>query len=145
VGVRIIGIVVIDSRPFDLAPLVLLDTGHEAPHERREVKFVRVFGRHDEAKLMLFAEARLLERLAPNASVGPVHHSLGAILLDAVAFDVPQVHRSRLRAAGREPHDARFDDHTPRVGPMGLGTQRARCGGPPHAPVKCDPGQQFVA
>jgi hypothetical protein len=115
-------VVVIDGCPLDLAPQVLLDASHQSPHVRGEVKVARVFGRHDEPSLVRFAKARLFERPSPHGSVRPVEHALGAVLLDAVALDVPQVQRGRLCAPPRQPHNARLDDDTARIGPMGLGT-----------------------
>jgi hypothetical protein len=71
--------------------------------------------------LVLFAQARLFERPSPHGSVGTIEHALGAVLLDAVALDVPQVQRGRLCAPPRQPHNARLDDDTARIGPMGFG------------------------
>jgi hypothetical protein len=72
------------------------------------------------------AQARLFERPAAHGSVGAVEHALGAVLLNAVALDVPEVQRRGLGAVRRQPHHARLDDDAARVGPMSLGPQ-----GPP--------------
>jgi len=135
---------VVDRRPLDLAPKVTLDLAHEAPHIDREVELSRVFGRHDEPKLVFLVKARLLERPPPHRSVGPVERALGTVLLDPVALDVPKVHRRGLRAVRGKPHDTRLDDDTACVDPMGVGAQRARGSSPPHAAVERDPGQDLL-
>ena len=98
VRMRVARVVVVDRRPLDLAPEVLLDLAHEAPHVGGEVQLARILGRHDEPKLVLLAKARLFERPPPHRSLGPVERALGAVLLDAVALDVPQVQRGGLGA-----------------------------------------------
>jgi len=44
VGVRVIGVVVIDCGPFELAPEVSFDARHQAPDVDGEIELVRVFG-----------------------------------------------------------------------------------------------------
>ena len=145
VRMRMARVVVVDGRPLDLAPQVPLDLGHEPPHVGREVQLARILGRHDEPKLVLLAKARLFERPPPHRSLGPVERALRAVLLDAVALDVPKVHRRGLRAVRGQPHDARLDDDATRIGPMRLGAQRARGRSPPHAAVERDAGKHCVA
>ena len=55
------------------------------------------------------AEARLLEGLAGRGALGAVEHAPRAVLLDAVALDVPQVPGGRLGAVTSEPLQMRFD------------------------------------
>ena len=145
VRMRMARVVVVDRRPLDPAPQVTLDLAHEAAHVGREVHLPRIFGRHDEPKLVFLAKARLFERPPPHRSVGPVEGALRTVLLDAVALDVPKVHRRGLRAVRGQPHDTRLDDDTTRIGPMRLGAQRARGRSPPHAAVERDAGKHFVA
>lgn len=53
----------------------------------------RILWGHDESKLVPLAPSRLLERSQAGRPVGPIEQALRAILLDAVADDVPQVQR----------------------------------------------------
>jgi hypothetical protein len=65
----------------------------------------------DEPKLVPLPGTRLLEGLDPSRLVGGVRDALGAVPLDAVALDVPQVQGGRLRAAGAQARDVHLDDH----------------------------------
>lgn len=93
--------------------------------KRSILPFARLLGGHDESKLMLLARAGLFEGLRARGPTGVVQHSLGAILLDAVAFDVTQVERGGLGARCGEPNDVRLDDDAasarPRQAPRALG------------------------
>ena len=64
---------------------------------------------------MLLAVPRLLERVRARRPVGVVQHALAAVLLDAVALDVPEVQARRLGRAWRHLDEARLDDHPTRV------------------------------
>jgi hypothetical protein len=98
--VRMAGVVMIDGRPFDLAPQVLLDAGHQATHVGGQVKLAGVFRRHDESKLVRFAQARFFEGPTPHRSLGPVEHAFGTVRFDAVALDVPEVNQASPLARG---------------------------------------------
>ncbi len=91
VGVGMIRIVVVDGAPFELAPEVARDAGHEPANVVSELELARILGRDDEPELMLLAGARLFEGARSHRAFGPVEHTFRSILLDAVALDVPQV------------------------------------------------------
>jgi hypothetical protein len=106
----VVGVVVVDRRPLDVAPEIALDALHQLPDVVGEVEIARVFRRHDEPELVALAEARLLEGLARRAARGTVEHTRRAVLLHAVALDVPKVSGSRLGAVASEHVHVRFDD-----------------------------------
>ena len=110
-----IGVEVIDGQPLELAIEIALDPSHEAPDVRGEIELRGVFRGQDEPKLVALPGTRLLEGLDPSRPVGRVRHTLGAVLLDTVALDVPQVQRRRLRAAGPQPRDVHLHDHPARI------------------------------
>jgi hypothetical protein len=144
-ALRMAGVEVIDRRPFDLAPEVLLDAGHQPAHVGGQVKLAGVFRRHDEAKLVRFAQARFFEGSTPHRSVGPIEHALGTVRFDAVALDVPKVQRGRLRARRHKPHDTRLNYNATRIGTMRLGAQGRSRRAPPPASAKREKGEHLVA
>src|ERR1700677_1313153 len=91
VRVGVARVVVVDRRPFELAPEVALHSGHQALDVVGEVEFRGVLRRHDEPELMPLAGPGLLERLDARRPRGRVEPALRAVLLDPVALDVPQV------------------------------------------------------
>jgi hypothetical protein len=127
VCVRVLGIVVIDRRPFDGPSEVALDAVHQLAHVVGEVEVACVLRRDDEAELMAFVQARLLERLPRDGTLGSVEHARRAVLLDAVPLDVPKVPGRRLRAVPSELLDVRLDDDAAGVRPRA----KARTAGQP--------------
>ena len=108
---------VVDGRPLDGATEVALDAHHQLADVAREVEIARVFRGHDEPELVPLTQARLLEGLAGRGRLGAVEHARRAVLLDAVALDVPQVPGGRLGAVPSELLHVRFDDDAARVVP----------------------------
>src|SRR5271154_5394197 len=98
VGMRVLGVVVVDGRPLDGSTEVALDAHHQLADVVREVEIARIFRGHDEPELVTLAQARLLEDLAGHGPLGAVEHARRAVLFDAVSLDVPQVPGSRLGA-----------------------------------------------
>src|SRR3546814_1406034 len=100
VGVRIVGVPVVDGDPVEPGAQIQFDLLHVGTGEGGKVaEFKRVVGREDEAELVAVAAAAPLE----VAGIGLVH--VGAIELaalavagDAIAFDVAQVLLRRTRA-----------------------------------------------
>ena len=115
VRVGMVGIEVIDGQPLELAIEIALDPSHEAPDVRSEIELRGVFRGQDEPKLVALPGTRLLEGLDASRPVGRVRHALGAVLLNTVALDVPQVQRRRLRAAGTQARDVHLDDRPART------------------------------
>src|ERR1019366_1693801 len=89
VRMRVVGVVVVDRGPLEGPSEVDLDALHQLPDVVGEVEIAGVFRRHDEPELVALAEARLLEGLAGRGALGAVEHAPRAVLLDAVALDVP--------------------------------------------------------
>jgi hypothetical protein len=115
VRVRMVRVVVVDRRPFEPAPKVLLDLRHPPPHEVGEIELPGILRRHDQPELMLLPPPRLVERLRARRPVGDVQPPRGPVLLDPVALDIPQVQCGRLGAT--EPHAryVRLDGDPPRI------------------------------
>ncbi len=111
-----LGVVVIDRGPLELAIDVALDRGHEAPHVRGQIELAAVLGRDDEPELVLLVEPWLLEGLGARPALGVVQHALGAVLLDAVALDVAQVHGGGFGTGRVQPEHMRLDDDAPGAG-----------------------------
>jgi hypothetical protein len=63
VSVGIVGVVVVNRSPLELATEVPLDPGHQAPHVLGEIEIVGILRGDDDAKLMPLSMARLLEGL----------------------------------------------------------------------------------
>ena len=102
VRMRVLCVVVVDRRPLEGPSEVALDTLHQLPDVVGEVEIARVFRRHDEPELVPLAQARLLEALAGRGALGAVERARRAVLLDAVALDVPKVSGGRLGAVPSE-------------------------------------------
>ncbi len=131
--VRVVRIEVIDCRPFHPSSEVPLDAIHEAPHVGREIELARVLGRDDESKLMRFARARLLEGLTLHGPVRAVECTFRAVLLDAIALDVPKMQSRRLRSVRGESHDVRLDDDAASIRAVRASADRVTLGGPTRA------------
>src|ERR1019366_6622903 len=109
--VRVGRVVVVHRGPFELAPEVALDRGHQPPDVVGEVELAGVLGRHDDPELMSLAATRLVERLDTRRPLGRVEPALRAVLLDPVALDVAQVQCRGLGAPRAHPRHVRLDDH----------------------------------
>jgi hypothetical protein len=125
----VVGIEVIDRRPFHATSEVPLDAIHEPAHVAREIELARVLGRHDESKLMRFARARLLEGLTLHGPVWAVEHAFRSVLVDAVTLDIPKVQSCRLRSARGEAYDVRLDDDAPSIWTVRASAGPVRLGG----------------
>jgi hypothetical protein len=123
VGMRMLGVVVVNGRPLHGAAEVALDAPRQLADVAREIEIARIFGRYDEPELVPLAQARLLEDLSRHGPFSTVESTGRAVLLDAVTLDVPQVPRSRLGAVCSELLQVRFDDYAASVLP------RAEAGG----------------
>jgi hypothetical protein len=110
VHVRVLGVVVVDRRPLEAPPDVLLDLRHVAAHVIGQIELRGVLGRDDEPELMLLPRAGLLEGRGRSGTLGSVEHALAPVPLDAVPLDVAQVEHGGLGAVLGHFHEARLDD-----------------------------------
>jgi len=110
VRVRVVRVVVVDGRPVQTAPDVLLHLGHEPPDVGRHVELVAVLGRQDEAELVLLSRHGPLEVVRVCRAVRTVEVALRAVALDALPLDVPEVQRGALQRGALHLDDARLDD-----------------------------------
>jgi hypothetical protein len=110
VRVRVVRVVVVDGRPVQTAPDVLLHLSHEPPDVGGHVELLAVLGREDEAELVLLTLHRPLEVLGVGGTVRAVEVALRAVALDALPLDVPQVQRGAFQRGALHLDDARLDD-----------------------------------
>jgi hypothetical protein len=117
VRMRVFRVEVVHRQPFELAIPIALDPHHHAPHVLREVELPCVFRGENDPKLVPLSRAGLFERLDTSRPIGRVGHTLRPILLDPVAFDVPQVQRRCFRTACIHADEVGFDENPPRHRP----------------------------
>ncbi len=116
-GVRVVGVPVVDGYPIEPRSQVRRDSVHQVPGEGAQViERVSVLGRDDKAELMAIIAAARFERLdidlIGQCAVGP---SRLAITPDALSLDVAQVRRRGSAAGALEIHQARLDGDTPQM------------------------------
>jgi hypothetical protein len=109
--VRVVGVPVIDGAPHQSATEVRLHLSHQPASERGQIHFRSVLGRDDEPKLALLALNRRTQR-RPNVRHlgGAVDTPGGAVLLDAIAFDVREMEGHRALAVRVQGDEPRLDD-----------------------------------
>lgn len=114
-GVRALGIEVVDGDPIEPGANVLLGLRHQPPDIGFEVGiFGAVLGRDDEAELVAIAD-RLFEESLAIGCVGVRAIQLAGIALagDAIALDVAQMRAGRAATLARQPHQPGLDDCAP--------------------------------
>ena len=99
VGVRVVGIPVIDRHPFQPRAQVGLHASHQVPRVGAQVFQLGPFlGRNDEAKVVPIIGAALLECVQISfVGLRPIGPTRFAVAAHAVALDVAQVLGERLR------------------------------------------------
>jgi hypothetical protein len=110
VRVRVVCVVVVDGRPVQTPPDVILHLRHEPPDVGRHVELVAVLGREDEAELVLLSRHGPLEVVRVCRGVRTVEVALRAVALDALPLDVPEVQGGALQRGALHLDDARLDD-----------------------------------
>lgn len=127
-GMRVVGVPVVDRHPVEEGAEVGLHPAHQvAGVGAQVVELLGILGRDDKAKLVAVVPATFLERIEVGL-VGqwPVGLTRIALATDAVALDVAQVAERRALACLTQVHQARLDGDAAGVGRQLL---RAEAGG----------------
>lgn len=110
-GVRALGVEVIERDPVELRSQVLLDLRHQAPHVGSEVGiFGAVLGGYDETELVPVAGGPLEEIIAVGAvDLRTVEFARQTLASDPVALNVAHVCAGDLTGLAVQPDEARLD------------------------------------
>jgi hypothetical protein len=127
-GVRVVGVPVIDGDPIELRAEIGFHAAHEVARIGLEVADVAgVLGRHDEAELVPVLPPALLEGDDIGlVRAGAVGARLAAVLGYAVALDVTQMHDGRAPAGLLQIHQPGLDDDAARIAAQGLAGELRR-------------------
>ncbi|WP_350149500.1 hypothetical protein [Roseitalea porphyridii] len=130
-GVRIVGVEMIDRDPIEFGSEIGLDLCHQIARERAKVRHLAgILRRDDESELMPIAGTAFGEGFAVGfVFARRIESARLAVPVDAVALDVSEMQCRRLRTAAREFDDARLDDDAARPAPFVSGSARKPRGG----------------
>ena len=118
VGVRVVGVPVIDSHPFQPRAQVGFHAPHQMPRVGAQVfELGAILGGNDEAEMVPVVGAAFLEGIKIGfIGLRPVGPAWLTVPAHAIALDVAQVLGERLRAGLALVDQQRLDGHAPRHG-----------------------------